>query len=76
MTKDRGFFSNLGIYKQGVLNSLCDLLDKKGIDYDTRELAKLSREEAKSLKYKYLGKKPNPTQAQTNSYESRGRINE
>lgn len=57
MTKDRAFFSKYGIKKQEMLNSLANLLDEKGIKYDTMRLSKLSRKSIRSVRAKISGKK-------------------
>jgi len=71
---DKKCFDEVGIYKKASLIGLCHLLDKKGFDYDTRILRRLSRGEIQSLVYELRGKKFSPTKGQIKSFESRGVI--
>jgi hypothetical protein len=69
---DKKIFDEVGDYKKKQLIGLCNLLDKKGIDYDTRILRRLSRGDIQSLVYELRGKKFKPTETQLKSFESRG----
>lgn len=56
MTKDRSIFSSFGMAKAKRLTRLCTLMDEKKIDYDTRDLGKMSISQINKEIVKITGK--------------------
>lgn len=71
--KDRYFLADIGISKRNTLYRLCNTLDAKDIDYDTRKIARLSKKQARNIINELTSKQPKITQQMLNSFESRGK---